>query len=77
MEDPSLPTGVVEIINRENCTVHKAWRLYRGISAIDMAKRLGMFPHRFQQWEETNNPCYRFLNDAAFIYQCRVEELTD
>ncbi|HCI6749248.1 TPA: hypothetical protein NPP60_004917 [Klebsiella variicola subsp. variicola] len=77
MEDQSLPPEIVEIINKENCTLHKAWRIYRGHTVAEVAHRVQMFPHRLEQMEASNNPCYRVLVALAGFYKCRVEELID
>lgn len=75
--DDSLPPEVVAIVNREQCTLLKAWRLYRGLSVYDVSSHLRVWPSSFESWERYANPCNDVLYRLAKLYECRISEMID
>ncbi|MDT3640062.1 helix-turn-helix transcriptional regulator [Cronobacter sakazakii] len=74
--DVTVPHEVVGISVEQNVSLQAAWRIWRGLSQQDVAKKLGISQSAVSQLESPDSrPQKRTREKLAALYDCQPEQL--
>ncbi len=75
-DDEVIPHQVIDIMLEQDISLLAAWRIYRGLSQYDVARKTGLTQSAISQAERKNStPHTKTCERLAVIYQCRVQQL--
>ncbi|OIX90678.1 hypothetical protein [Pantoea sp. Ae16] len=74
-DDTLILDEVVSLSHDRNCSLHAAWRLYRGIAPEEAAHELGLTIQELITLEEQPDPPANLREAMAVLYQCKSEQL--
>jgi DNA-binding XRE family transcriptional regulator len=76
--DATLPHEVVALSIEHDCSLVKAWRLYRKMSQSDMSEKMGISQSAYQQLENSDGRYQRrTLENLARALAVDVDQLTE
>ncbi|NRN27891.1 helix-turn-helix domain-containing protein [Photorhabdus heterorhabditis] len=74
-DDVTVPNGVVSIMVDQDVSILAAWRIYRGLSQLEVAEKLNTAQSTVSQWEASDRPQKRTREKLAALYNCTPEQL--
>ncbi|WP_225988006.1 helix-turn-helix domain-containing protein [Leclercia adecarboxylata] len=75
-DNETIPHDVISIMIDEQVTLQAAWRIYRRMSQVEVAEKLGIKQSAVSQLEKSANPRSNTLSKLAELYECRPSQLT-
>lgn len=77
-EEPTIPHQVVALSVEHDCSLVKAWRLYRKLSQTEVAERMGITQSAYQQLENSEGRYQRrTLQKLAEALEVDPEQLAE
>ncbi|MFG6091224.1 helix-turn-helix domain-containing protein [Enterobacter soli] len=76
-DNVELPGEVCDVMHNENVSLQAAWRILRGLSQQEVAKKLGISQSAVSQLEAADSrPQKRTREKLAAIYGCKQEQIS-
>ena len=73
----ALPHEVVSIMVDHDCGFVGAWRRYRDMTQVDVAKAMDITQAAYSQMESSGRPHLKTRRKLAEIFNVSIEQLTD
>ena len=74
---PTVPSEVVDICIDQKVSWLAAWRLYRGLTQANVAKKIGYGQSTYSRIERANKPCRDDLKKFEMIFDTDCNALID
>ncbi|MDP8078722.1 helix-turn-helix domain-containing protein [Phocoenobacter skyensis] len=75
-DNETIPHQVIDIMLEQDISLLASWRIYRGLSQYDVAKKTGLTQSSISQAEKKGStPQLKTCKRLAVIYQCDPKQL--
>lgn len=75
MNEGLYPEAVLDLVLTHNCTIQKAWRLYRNMKISEVAKLIDVFPNSLSMIETRKRIQRSTAQKLSAVYDCKPEQL--
>ncbi|WP_380177579.1 helix-turn-helix domain-containing protein [Kalamiella sp. sgz302252] len=75
-DNERVPGEVVSIMMDKEISLQAAWRVFRGLSQKEVAKKLNMTQAAVSKMEQSTKPQITTLEKLSTLYDCQITQLT-